>query len=139
MPSNKKPRKAQAKRKLTIPIVFRQSAEVDTELQLVPHAELLKMRSGVGDEGSWNMITCRLNIGITACKQNGKECSVIDRGLDAMINVWRRYENTGKFGLSGEDLRDIGDGLVATDEIQLAVTRRKFNDAVQYVYKHAAR
>ena len=139
MPSNKKPRKQQERRKLTIPIVFRQSSEAEIALQLVPHTELLKMREGIGDEESWNTLTCRLNIGVTAARQNGKDYAAIDRGLDAMIRVWRRFEDTGRFGLSGDDLRDIGDGLVATDEIQLAVTRRKFNEAVEYVYKHGTK
>ena len=139
MPSNKKPRKQQVKRKQTLPIVFRHSAEADINLQLAPHAELLKMREGYGDEGSWHTLTCRLNIGVTAGAQNRLEHEAIKRGLDAMINVRERFKKTGKFGLSGNDLKDIGDGLIATDELQLSLTRRQFNEAVKYVYQHAAK
>lgn len=138
MPSNKKPRKKQVRKPLVLPLTIRHSAEADTELQLAPHAELMKLREGYGDEGSWHTIVCRLNIGVTAAWQNNLDNEIIRRGLDAMINVRNRHTKSGKWGLSGSDLREVGDALVATDNLQLSLTRKQLNKAIEYVYKEVS-
>jgi hypothetical protein len=99
--------------------------------------ELMKLREGLGDEQSWHTLVCRLNIGIVSAWQNEIDSTEINRGLDAMINVRERHKNSGRWGLSGDDLRDIGDALVLTDSIQLSLTRRQLNKAIDYVYKEA--
>jgi hypothetical protein len=138
MPSNKKPRKKQARRPLILPMTIRHSAEADTELQLAPHAELMKLREGYGDEGSWHTLVCRLNVGLTVAWQNNLDNNVMRKGLDAMINVRERHNKSGKWGLSGDDLREVGDALIATDNLQLSLTRKQLNKAIEYVYKEAA-
>ena len=138
MPSNKKPRKKQVRRPLTLPMTIRHSAEADTELQLAPHAELMKLREGYGDEGSWHTLVCRLNVGLTVAWQNNLDNNVMRKGLDAMINVRERHNKSGKWGLSGNDLREVGDALIATDSLQLSLTRKQLNKAIEYVYKEAA-
>jgi hypothetical protein len=60
-------------------------------------------------------------------------------GLDAMIKVQTRCDRTGKWGLSGSDLRQVGDGLVLTDNLQLSLTRKQFAQAIDYVWQHAAK
>jgi hypothetical protein len=135
MPSNKKPRKKQVRKPLVLPLTIRHSAEADTELQLAPHAELMKLREGCGDEGSWHTLVCRLNIGVTVAWQNNLDNNVIQNGLDAMINVRNRHTKSGQWGLSGSDLREVGDALVATDNLQLSLTRKQLNKAIEYVYK----
>ena len=138
MPSNKKPRKKQVRRPLILPMTIRHSAEADTELQLAPHAELMKLREGYGDEGSWHTLVCRLNVGLTVAWQNNLDNNVMRKGLDAMINVKERHNKSGKWGVSGDDLREVGDALVATDNLQLSLTRKQLNKAIEYVYKEAA-
>ena len=138
MPSNKKPRKKQVRRPLILPMTIRHSAEADTELQLAPHAELMKLREGYGDEGSWHTLVCRLNVGLTVAWQNNLDNNVMRKGLDAMINVRERHNKSGKWGVSGDDLREVGDALVATDNLQLSLTRKQLNKAIEYVYKEAA-
>lgn len=138
MPANKKPRKKQKYKPLILPMTFRHSAESDTGMQIVPHMELMKMREGCGDEGGWHTLVCRLNIGVIAAWQNEIANNDIKRGLDAMINVKKRYEKSGKWGLSGDDLRDVGDALVITDNLQLSLTRKQLNKAIDYVYKEVA-
>ena len=138
MPSNKKPRKKRIIKPLVLPQTIRHSAEADTELQLAPHTELMKLRHGYGDEGSWHTIVCRINIGVIAAWQNNIDNTVIKKGLDAMINVRNRHEKSDKWGLSGDDLRDIGEALVQTDNLQLSLTRKQLNKAIEYVYKEAA-
>jgi hypothetical protein len=138
MPSNKKPRKKQVRKPLVLPMTIRHSAEADTELQLAPHAELMKLREGYGDEGSWHTLVCRLNVGLTVAWQNNLDNNVMRKGLDAMINVRERHNKFGKWGLSGNDLREVGDALIATDNLQLSLTRKQLNKAIEYVYKEAA-
>jgi hypothetical protein len=138
MPSNKKPRKKQIRKPLILPMTIRHSAEADTELQLAPHAELMKLREGYGDEGSWHTLVCRLNVGLTVAWQNNLDNNVMRKGLDAMINVRERHNKSGKWGVSGDDLREVGDALVATDNLQLSLTRKQLNKAIEYVYKEAA-
>ena len=138
MPLNKKPRKKKAERDIGVPMTIRHSAESETALQLVPHTELMKMREGVGDEGSWHTITARLNIGITAAYDNDYPTESFRSALDAIINVQERYKKTGRWGLSGQDYRDIGQGLVDTDTVQLSLTRKQFSKAVKYVFNNAA-
>jgi hypothetical protein len=141
MPVNKKPRKTRKYVPKTIPLTIRHGKEVETSLQLAPHAELMKLREGYGDEGSWNTIVARLNIGLVAANAAGKEdqAKEIRIGLDAMLKVDERHKKSGKWGLSGSDLKQVGDGLVLTDNLQLSLTRKQFAQAIDYVWQHAAK
>jgi hypothetical protein len=141
MPANKKPRKPKKFVPKTLPMTIRHNEEAETALQLAPHSELLKLREGYGDEFSWNTIVARLNIGLVAANDNGKEdqAKQIRTGLDAMLKVQARFKKAGKWGVSGSDLREIGDGLVLTDNLQLSLTRKHFAKAIDYVYQHAAK
>jgi len=141
MPSNKKPRKPKKFVPKTLPLTIRHNAESETALQLAPHAELMKLREGYGGIESWHTIVARLNIGLVAANAAGKEDQAknIRIGLNAMLKVQTRYDKTGKWGLSGSDLREVGDGLVLTDNLQLSLTRRQFAQAIDYVWQHAAK
>ena len=141
MPSNKKPRKPKKYVPRTIPLTIRHNAESETALQLAPHSELMKLREGYGDIESWHTIVARLNIGLVAANAAGKEYQAKDIriGLDAMLKVQARFDKSGKWGLSGSDLREIGDGLVLTDNLQLSLTRKQFAQAIDYVWQHAAK
>lgn len=141
MPSNKKPRKPKKFVPKTLPLTIRHNAESETALQLAPHSELMKLREGYGDIESWHTIVARLNIGLVAANAAGKEDQAKDIriGLDAMLKVQARFDKSGKWGLSGSDLREIGDGLVLTDNLQLSLTRKQFAQAIDYVWQHAAK
>jgi hypothetical protein len=141
MPANKKPRKPRKYIPKTLPLTIRHNAESETALQLAPHSELMKLREGYGDEGSWNTIVARLNIGVVAANADGRpeEAKQIRKGLDAMLKVQARFDKSGKWGLSGNDLRDIGDGLVLTDNLQLSLTRKQFAQAIDYVFQQVAK
>jgi hypothetical protein len=108
MPSNKKPRKPKKFVPKTLPLTIRHNAESETALQLAPHSELMKLREGYGDIESWHTIVARLNIGLVAANAAGKEDQAKDIriGLDAMLKVQARFDKSGKWGLSGSDLRE---------------------------------
>lgn len=141
MPSNKKPRKPRKYVPKTLPLTIRHNEESETALQLAPHAELMKLREGYGDEGSWNTIVARLNIGLVAANDNNKEdqAKEIRIGLDAMLKVQARFDKSGQWGLSGSDLKQVGDALILTDNLQLSLTRKQFAKAIDYVWQHAAK
>jgi len=141
MPVNKKPRKPRKYIPKTLPLTIRHNAESETAMQLAPHSELMKLREGYGDEGSWNTIVARLNIGLVAANTAGKadDAKQIRIGLDAMLKVQTRFDKSGKWGLSGSDLREVGDGLVLTDNLQLSLTRKQFAQAIDYVYQYATK
>jgi len=141
MPANKKPRKPKKYIPRMLPMTIRHNDEAERSLQLTPHSELLKLREGYGDEGSWNTIVARLNVGLVAANADGKpdQAKQIRVGLDAMLKVQARFDKTGKWGLSGSDLKEVGDGLVLTDNLQLSLTRKQFAQAINYVFQQVAK
>lgn len=139
MPNSKKPRKKSTSKPRSIPITIRHSEEAETALQLAPHAELMKFREGIGDEQGWHTLVARLNVGLVAAWQNNKPSDDIKQGLDAMLKIQERHQRTGKWGVSGNDLAEIGEALVQTDNLQLSLTRKQFALAIRYVFENAAR
>lgn len=139
MANNKKPRKRHIPRRNILPMTIRHNAQSEQTLQLVPHTELMKFREGIGDEIGWNTITARLNVGLVAAYQADfdPEYFLLMGSLKAIVNVRERFLKTGRWGLSGDDLKSIGDGLVATDNLQLSITRKQLSKAIDYVFKNA--
>jgi hypothetical protein len=124
-----------------IPIAFRFNSDDERTLQLAPHAELLKLRTGNADESAWHTLTCRLNIGMTLAhmgEQSDEAKRAMHASLEAMRSVLARNKETGKWSATGSELTAIGDGLVLTDEMQKASTRRVLRDAMHVVFKEAA-
>ena len=56
-----------------------------------------------------------------------------------MLKIQERHQRTGKWGVSGNDLAEIGEALVQTDNLQLSLTRKQFALAIRYVFENAAR
>lgn len=140
MASNKKPRKRHVRRDIGLPMTIRHNADADFQMQLMPHAELLKLREGLGDEATWHTIVCRLNVGSVLAFQNElPEIHILMRkALDCMIAIRDRFQRVKKWGISGEELKIIGDSVTIVDDLQLQLTRRQFSQALNYVYNHAA-
>lgn len=140
MAGNRKPRKAHKPKPHGIPMTIRHDAEAEMELQINPHLELLKLREGYGEEASWHTLTCRLNIGCTLAHQNKLRDAYLEIqvALQAMREIWARFERTAKFGVSGDELKAIGGSLVLTDDLQKTMTRRQLATAMRYVNETAA-
>lgn len=98
----------------------------------------MKFREGLATEESWHTIVARLNVGLVAARKYGREPQILASGLEAMLKVKARNEKTGKWALSGNDYKDIGAGLVETDNLQLSLTRKQFAEAIRYVFTNAA-
>jgi len=140
MANNKRPRKAYKQKLTGLPVVLRFNAEIERGLQLIPHAELLKLKSGEADEQTWHTLICRLNVGVTVAKNRGipEAMQCARNGLDALLAVRERHNKTGAWGASGDELNAIGEALVLTDDLQTTSTRRELRTAVNYVYENAA-
>jgi len=140
MAKSKRPRKAYKPREFAIPMTIRHPAEADTDLALIPHVAMERFRTGCGDEEAWHTITCRLNIGLTLAHQTNQSEAywTIHAGLDAMRAIYKRHQDAGKWGASGDNLRTMGQALVVTDDMQSQCTRRELAAAMRYVEREGA-
>lgn len=138
--NSKKPRKQYKPRRAGLPVTIRFNAEDEQTLQMAPHTELLKLRTGVADSSAWHTIVCRLNIGQTIAHQKNHRDEVKDvmaTALQAMRSIWTRHEATAKWGATGDELNAIGDGLGVTDYLQQQTTRRDLRTAMNHVLQVA--
>lgn len=140
MAKNKKPtkkyRKPQAR---VLPINIRFGGDTETKLQLIPHQNLAALRTGEFEEHMWHAMAARMNLGNTLAYtyfEDAKEA--MDAACKALRSVWDRHTRTGKWGASGEEFGQLGDGLNLTDEMQLNCTRRELDSAMEHVYRVAA-
>jgi len=140
MAANKKPKKKYrppAQRILPINMRFDEATEL--KLQLIPHQYLENLRTGKSEEPEWHALAARMNLGNTLAYTYFEDARVpMDQACLALKGVWERFERTGRWGGSGEELTRIGDGLNLTDEMQLNCTRRELDYAMEHVYQVAA-
>ncbi|UIF90921.1 hypothetical protein [Cupriavidus sp. UYPR2.512] len=122
------------------PKIYRFPASDETKLQLIPHVELDKLLKRDGNENSWHTITARVNLGCTLAYWYycNEDQTVADRALEALRSVRKRGDDTGVWGLSGDEYRLIGAGLNATDELQKQTPRVKLAEALEHVYRVAS-
>lgn len=124
-----------------LPIPFRFSQRSETQLQLVPHVELEKMRDGTATEDSWHTLAFRINVGqMLAQQQFRDQPDVLDamaRGVAAIAKVGKRFKRASRFGCTGDEFRAIGAAITLTDDMQEATTRRQKLQATQLVYSLA--
>jgi hypothetical protein len=139
MPGNKKPRKAYKPKTpagfMRLPSTIRYSQANETQLQLVPHAELEKFRRGLADEYSWNTLAFRLNWGYVMADDfmEAEARAVMEQGLAAIRSVKARHERLGQWGMAGEEFTQVGDALNLTDQMQQRTTRKEQHAAIEKV------
>lgn len=139
MPGSKKPRKAYRPKYLegTLPVTIRQGVESDTALQMVPHTELDKLRDGTADKYTANTLAFRLNWGYVMAGEvfdNPEIRADMELALAAIRSVKDRHARTGKWGTTGPEFIQLGDGLNHTDAMQQMATRREQHQALAAVY-----
>jgi hypothetical protein len=139
MPANKKPRKKYKPRPALLrPITYALPKEAMTNLQLPPHVILDAFMRGQGDEPGWHTLTCALNLGAVLSRAQPAEAqAVMSRALDAIVEVKKRGIETGNWGMSGDQYRDIGAALSLSNDMQEASTRREVRDALRIVMRDA--
>lgn len=140
MAGNKKPRKAYKPRTppgmFRLPINIRYAAHNETALQLVPQTELDKLRDGTADQYTVNTLAFRLNWGYVMAGEyfdTPEARTAMEEALAAIRSVKARFERTGKYGCTGQEFNQLGDGLNLTDEMQKMTTRKQQHEALTVV------
>jgi hypothetical protein len=120
-----------------IPVTIRFGADDERLLQLVPHLELDKLSTKTADDGTWHTVTARLNVGLVLSNNlfTSVEQTVLCEALDAMRAIKARFVSMGRWGGSKNEIECAHAGLVLTDDMQNASTRREQRTAIQYVYE----
>jgi len=114
--------------------MFRHSKEADIDLQLVPHQELEKFKTGEADEYTWNTVCFRLNWGYVMSGDHFDSVEareLMEQSLKAIRSVKTRHEKTGRWGTTGEEFNIIGQALVLTDDMQMNTTRKQQDQSLQ--------
>ena len=117
-----------------LPKMFRHSKEADINLQLVPHQELEKFKTGEADECTWNTVCFRLNWGYVMSGDHFDSVEareLMEQSLKAIRSVKTRHEKTGRWGTTGEEFNIIGQALNLTDEMQMNTTRKQQDQSLQ--------
>lgn len=117
-----------------LPKMFRHSKEADINLQLVPHQELEKFKTGEADEYTWNTVCFRLNWGYVMSGDHFDSVEareLMEQSLKAIRSVKTRHEKTGRWGTTGEEFNIIGQALNLTDEMQMNTTRKQQDQSLQ--------
>lgn len=140
MPASKKPRKAYRKRAaLMLPMTYALPESNRADLQVTPHMVLESFRLGSGTEVLWHTLAAAINIGSVLARAQSDEVQAdMQRARDALLDVQQRGRETGRWGLSGDEFRALGEGLTLTDEMQNASTRRQVRDAIGEVIRLVA-
>lgn len=140
---SKKPRKPYKRivirtAEISMPVVFGLRDEAKTDLQLLPLMVLDAFRCGCGSEEGAHTLAAAVNLGaVLARKESAEVQAEFDLALDAMHNVMERGKG-GKWGLSGDELRLIGQALTLSGDMQGQRTKREVRDAICATYKEAA-
>lgn len=142
MSKSKKPRKAYRGPKYAtgaLPIKFGLSQEAKTNLRLPPHLILEAYKTGKGDEQGAHTLAACVNIGVVLARKQTQEAQqVMSAALEAMHKVMDRGNQTGKWGMSGDEMKAIGESLNLTDDMQDCVTREDMREVIKTVYQEAA-
>lgn len=116
-----------------LPKIFRHSKEADITLQLVPHQELEKFKTGEADDYTWNTVCFRLNWGYVMSgdhfdSEEARE--LMQASLEAIRSVKARHEKTKTWGTTGNEFNIIGQALNLTDEMQMNTTRKQQDESL---------
>lgn len=139
MPKSKKPRKPGKSRvhtfttQGTLPIIFRNDAEAERTLKVMPHLDLAEIREGRGAADAYWCVVNRLNWASTLASMvefSFDPGPVLNAGQDAMLALYQRSKVTGKYVFKGEELKAVGEALTLADDMGDATTRRQHRDAL---------
>ena len=138
MGKSTKPRKTYKPRQIAqrMPIIYGMEEEIKAELAIAPLMAINMFISGQGNEDLAYTIINSILIGHELVNDDA-EIQIIWRGSDAMKRVLARGED-GKWGFSGDDLKNVKEAIALSDELQALATRRQMRKAVNGVLHHAS-
>ncbi|HYF57372.1 MAG TPA: hypothetical protein VEA81_00295 [Burkholderiaceae bacterium] len=119
-----------------MPAAFRHSPEAELQLQLVPHVDLERLRTGAADDMAWTTLATRINWGsVLAHEYHPEAIETMEAAARALASVHQRHARLGTWGASGPEFTALGDALVVVDEMQQAHTKRELHAALQTVMR----
>ena len=134
MPRSARPRKAYRPRPIGIPTSIRFSQADETDLQLLPHLDLERFRTGTADAAGWSVLATRVNWGAVLAARHAPEAvERMQNGVRALAAVIGRHAAIGRWGVDGGQFRAIADALDVVDQLQVQLTRRELADALHVV------
>ncbi|WVK89965.1 hypothetical protein [Burkholderia phage vB_BpP_HN02] len=120
------------------PIVFR-NREVEAELMLIPHLCLESFTKGLGNEQAFDTLTYRMLMAAALTKHIEVEedfdyaAGLVGAAVQAMKNIGERLLKAGVWGVTGDEVRAIKDGLGIADQLQELVPMKQQSLASQKV------
>lgn len=102
-------------------------------MQLVPHQELEKFKTGEADDYTWNTVCFRLNWGYVMSGDHFDSVEareLMQDSLDAIRSIKARHEKTNTWGTTGNEFNIIGQALNLTDEMQMNTTRKQQDESL---------
>jgi hypothetical protein len=135
MPATKKPRKARklVARKDVVTTLFNADEPMQGEERLEVltsvHMAALALSRGTGTKDQWDTIVVTGNIAIVLCETAGNR----NVGLEplyamqnAMIGVCERFQEIGRFVLTGDELQAVNGGIALFETLVDTVSRRQY-------------
>jgi len=132
MPRSARPRKRYRPQPYGLPATIRYSESDETRLQLAPHVDLERLRSGTADAEAWSTLATRVNWGaVLASRHHPEAVALMEAAARALAAVHARHARVGRWGASGPEFNALADALVVVDDMQRAHTRRELLDALR--------
>jgi len=123
-----------------LPLVFGLSQEMKTDLQLTPLGTLEGFKEGTGTERGAHTLTAAVDVvAVLARGMTDREKKIAAEGLEAVRGIFRRGNETGKWGCSGDEYRAIGFALSLLAEMTDNGRRRDVAAAIKTVFQEAGR
>ena len=138
MPTSKKPRKKYQARPAGADFIkaFRFNSEADFWLKNQPHQALESMRTGTATANDLDAVSLRVLWGAQMAEDHIVEAepkAIMRQGIAALDSVAARYDRIGRVGLAGEELRQLGEAITLTDDLQSTLTRREMEQSLKIV------
>jgi hypothetical protein len=137
MGKSAKPRKSYKPipRRGNLPIVYGISPEIKAELAIAPFMAISLFASGHASEELAYTIINSILIGYELAKDELDRQRLIC-GSEAMKSVLYRGAQ-GRWGFSGQELKDVTVAIALSDKLQDMATRREMRRALQAVFENA--
>jgi hypothetical protein len=121
-----------------LPIMFRMTPEEGVSLKLIPHAFLKAIAEGRGDEDAFLTVVFRTLVGASLTRDCTDESKRVleadfDKAFAALVSIGKRFANTQRVGVAGDELAALRNALVLTDELQDVTTRRTQAEVYRYI------
>lgn len=120
----------QPSRQISIPKIYRFSPGLEQQFKMLPHDYLTQLSQGDIQVNQYLTLVLRIFTGLGMAEHMSQESKaqclhVLYYAMEALTSIGGRYRRLGRFGLSGDELQDLREGLNLVDALQDATTRKE--------------